>query len=88
MVSRSISVLISSQGIGDLYRIATKARRDGIAFNLAAIPESWDREPEEIFDQEYMTELFALGERIGREGIPWRNTPLAADPETEIAAVN
>jgi hypothetical protein len=88
LLQRSVSVLISYQGIGDLYRIATKAERDGIDFKLASIPESWDMEPEEAFDQEYMTALFALGERIGREGIPWRQRPLGADPEAEIAAAN
>ena len=88
LVRRAISVLISYQGIGDLYRIATKAKRDGIDFNLMSIPDSWDMVSEEAFDQKYMTALFALGERIGREGIPWRETPQAADPEAEIAAAN
>ncbi|MCZ6863895.1 MAG: patatin-like phospholipase family protein, partial [Alphaproteobacteria bacterium] len=88
LASRSISVLIAYQGIGDLYRIASKAKRDGIDFKLASIPGSWDMEPEEAFDQKYMTALFALGEQMGREGIPWRSKPLAADPEAEIAATN
>ena len=88
LVSRSISVLIAYQGIGDLYRIASKAERDGVDFNLMSIPDSWDMEPEEAFDQKYMTALFALGQRIGREGIPWRKKPLAAAPEAEIAATN
>ena len=80
--------LISYQGIGGLYRIATKAKRDGIDFNLMSIPKSWDMVSEEAFDQKYMTALFALGERIGREGIPWRETPQAADPETEVLVTN
>ncbi len=88
LARRSISVLIAYQGIGDLYRIALNAKRDGIEFKLASIPVSWDMEPEESFDQKYMTALFALGERIGREGIPWRSRPLAADSEAEIAATN
>ncbi len=88
LVGRSISVLIAYQGIGDLFRIASKAERDGIDFKLVSIPESWDMEPEESFDQKYMTALFALGERIGREGIPWRSRPLAADSEAEIAVTN
>jgi hypothetical protein len=88
LLGRSISVLISYQGLGDLYRISANAKRDGIGFKLAAIPESWDMEPEEPFDQKYMIALFALGERMGREGIPWRDTPLAADPEAEIATIN
>jgi hypothetical protein len=88
LLQRSISVLISYQGIGDLHRIATRAERDGIAFKLVSIPESWDMEFEEAFDQKYMTALFALGERMGREGIPWRQRPLAADSDAEVAATN
>ena len=53
-----------------------------------SIPESWDMEPEEAFDQKYMTALFAFGERMGREGIPWRESPLVADSAAEVAATN
>ena len=88
LLRRSISVLIAYQGIGDLYRISANAERDGIDFNLVSIPESWDMEYEEAFDQKYMTALFALGERVGRDGIPWRDRVLAADPEAEIAVMN
>ena len=65
-----------------------RAERDGVDFNLMSIPESWDMEAEEAFDQKYMAALFALGERMGREGISWRESPQAADPEVEIAATN
>jgi predicted acylesterase/phospholipase RssA len=88
LAMRSISVLISSQGTGDLYRIAADAKRDGIAFRLESIPESWDKEPKEPFDQKYMTALFALGEKMGREGIRWRDKPLTTDHNTEISVTN
>jgi hypothetical protein len=88
LLRRSISVLIAYQGIGDLYRISARAKRDGINFNLVFIPESWDMEYEEAFDQTYMTALFALGERMGHEGIPWRDRVQAADPVAEIAVAN
>ncbi len=83
LMRRSISVLIAYQGIGDLYRISTKAKRDGIDFHLASIPDSWTREPEEAFDTRYMIALFDLGEEIGRSGTGWRETPLSIDPKTE-----
>jgi hypothetical protein len=88
LLRRSISVLIAYQGIGDLYRISARAKQDGINFNLVFIPESWDMEYEEAFDQTYMTALFALGERMGHEGIPWRDRVQAADPVAEIAVAN
>jgi predicted acylesterase/phospholipase RssA len=80
ILRRSISTLISYQGIGDLYRMATKANRDGTDFKLISIPESWDRVPNEPFDKEYMRELYLLGYKIGRDGGSWRNTPLPQDP--------
>jgi predicted patatin/cPLA2 family phospholipase len=82
LLRRSISVLISYQGIGDLHRISANAERDGIDFNLVSIPESWDMDYDEAFDQKYMTALFALGERMGREGIPWRDKALEITAET------
>jgi hypothetical protein len=88
LLRRSISVLIAYQGIGDLYRISARAKQDGINFNLVFIPESWDMEYEEAFDQTYMTALFALGERMGHEGIPWRDRVQAADPVAAIAVAN
>ena len=36
IASRAIASLIHTQGIGDLYEIATLARRDGAQFRLAA----------------------------------------------------
>jgi Patatin-like phospholipase len=36
--ARSISTLIKSQGVGDLYRIALVCARDNVDFNLAYIP--------------------------------------------------
>jgi predicted patatin/cPLA2 family phospholipase len=88
LLRRSINSLIAYQGIGDLYRIATNAERDKIDFNLVSIPESWDMVPDEAFDPEYMAALFALGERMGREDIPWRSKPLASDSKAKVAEAN
>jgi len=75
IAGRSIGALIRSQGVGDLYRIFSMAERDGLDFNLAYIPASFDRAPEELFDLDWMRELFDLGYQMGKEGYKWHTTP-------------
>ncbi|HYQ92281.1 MAG TPA: patatin-like phospholipase family protein [Candidatus Competibacteraceae bacterium] len=54
---RAISTLIQTQGIGDLYRIYLIAQRDGVDYNLAYIPSSFNAPHQEEFDTEYMRQL-------------------------------
>ncbi|MCU0761341.1 MAG: patatin-like phospholipase family protein, partial [Steroidobacteraceae bacterium] len=62
IAGRAIDSLIHSQGIGDLYRIYLTCQRDGVAFNLAHIPEDFAAPHREEFDIEYMRALFRRGE--------------------------
>ncbi len=75
IVSRAVSSLIQTQGIGDLYRIYVAADRDGIDFNLANIPETFTTELKQPFDTEYMRALFKLGYDLGASGYPWAKFP-------------
>lgn len=75
IAQRSISTLIKSQGIGDLYRMHATARRDGIDYNLAAIPADFNAKSNGPFDRTYMIALFALGEKQGRNGYRWLKAP-------------
>ena len=61
IAGRSASALVHTQGIGDLYREYLGARKFGFDFNLAYIPREFDVESNELFDQEYMQELYRLG---------------------------
>jgi predicted acylesterase/phospholipase RssA len=72
---RSTSVLIRTQGVGDLYRIYATAKRDGLNFQLALIPQDFSHKLEGPFDTAYMGALYRLGLEQGRAGIPWLNTP-------------
>ena len=36
IAGRAVSTLIASNGVGDIYRLYTTTKRDGVAFNLAA----------------------------------------------------
>ena len=75
IVSRSISTLIKTQGIGDLYRLYTNAQRDGVTFRAIWIPDSFTKTEPSPFDTGYMKALYELGFNMGRNGIPWETSP-------------
>jgi predicted acylesterase/phospholipase RssA len=75
IAQRSISTLTKYQGIGDLYRLHATAKRDGMDFNLAAIPASFTHASKEPFDREYMRALFELGFEQGHRGYAWMKAP-------------
>jgi predicted patatin/cPLA2 family phospholipase len=75
IVGKSISSLIKTQGIGDLYRMYSNAQRDGIAFRAIWIPESFTMTEPAPFDPGYMKALFDLGYEMGRNGVPWAEQP-------------
>jgi len=68
---RSLSTLIKNQSIGDLYRIYTITRMNGIEFNLASIPSDFQAQSNEPFNLTYMRALFDRGFDMGRRGYPW-----------------
>lgn len=72
---RSIDTLIKNQGIGDLYRLHALTSRDGIEYNLAHVPASFQEVPREAFDQDYMRALFELGYGLAREDYSWLKGP-------------
>lgn len=75
IAGRAVSSLIQNQGVGDLYRIYATTERDGVDFNLAYIPASFDVPLPEPFDQHYMQALFKLGYELARSGYPWEKSP-------------
>ncbi len=75
ITQRSISTLIKNQGIGDLYRIYSVTRRDGIDFNLASIPPDFKDTSDEPFDQKYMIALFDRGYDLATHNYSWMKAP-------------
>ena len=75
ITQRSISTLIKNQGIGDLYRIYSVTRRDGIDFNLASIPADFRETSGEPFDQKYMVALFDRGYDLASHNYSWVKAP-------------
>ena len=79
ITQRSISALIKNQGIGDLYRIYSVTRRDGIDFNLASIPADFSETSDEPFDQKYMIALFDRGYDQASRNYSWAKAPPGMD---------
>jgi predicted acylesterase/phospholipase RssA len=82
VTQRSLSTLIKNQGIGDLYRIYTITRRDGIDFNLASIPADFSQSSDEPFDRKYMIALFDRGYQLALDHYSWKKIP----PGMEVTA--
>jgi len=76
----TISTLIRTQGVGDLYRIYLGTQRDGMDYNLSFIPSDFEEKPKETFDPEYMSKLFDLGYRMAMDGYPWTKAPPGFEP--------
>ena len=79
IAGRSISSLIRTQGIGDLYQIHSLCMRDGNDFNLAYIPSDITAEPSEAFDPVYMKVLYERGFEMARNGYEWKKSPPGFD---------
>jgi hypothetical protein len=72
---KSLSMTIENKAIGDLYRIYEITSRDGIDYNLAIIPNSFDFKAKEAFDPEYTKALFDLGYKLSKNGYNWLKAP-------------
>jgi hypothetical protein len=71
---RSISTLINTQGLGDIYRIYLTSQRDKVNFNMAFIPSDIEKKSNEEFDTDYMQELYDYGYKHMIDGYPWKQT--------------
>lgn len=81
---RSVSTLIKTQGLGDLFRIYLGAKRDKIDFSLAYIPADFSAKRASQFDPVYMRKLFDFAYALAKEGYPWvAEPPGFAPPEVE-----
>ncbi len=75
IAGRAIETMITSNGVGDIYRIYTTTQRDRIDFNLALIGEDFKQPYVGPFDAAYMRKLFAYGLEKGRAGYAWQKVP-------------
>lgn len=84
IVGRSISSLIHTQGVGDLFQIYMLTQRDEIDFNLAFIGADFDAKHTGEFDPVFMKALFDYAYDQAVQGYPWeKHPPGFVDPSSE-----
>jgi hypothetical protein len=69
--------------IGDLYRIYSVTQRDGIDFNLAYIPPTFETPHKAEFDTVYMRALYDVGYSMAEKGYIWTKKPPVLIPGSE-----
>jgi hypothetical protein len=79
ITARAIGSLTRTQGIGDLYRIFVTTQREGIDFNLAFIPPTFNVPHREEFDTNYMQQLYGVGKQMALTGYQWQKFPPGYD---------
>jgi hypothetical protein len=80
IAARSISALIQTQGMGDMYREYLTSLRDGVDYNLTFIPSDFADTHASDFDPVYMTKLFERGREMALSGTEWRKAPPGYEP--------
>jgi hypothetical protein len=76
---RSVSTLIKTQGVGDLYRIYLFCKLYNIEYNLAYIPNEFEAPPHAMFDEKFMNSLYDFGYQASVRGYPWLKQPPALE---------
>lgn len=80
IAGRSADSLVRTQGTGDLYREFIGAHKYGFDFHLAYIPDDFEADSHEMFDLNFMRELYKLGYSMAAGGYPWEDIPPGLNP--------
>ena len=80
IAARSASSMVHTQGVGDLYREFIGAHKYGLDFHLAYIPDDFEADSNEMFDRNFMRELYKLGYNLAAGGYPWEDIPPGLNP--------
>ncbi|WP_178133989.1 patatin-like phospholipase family protein [Vineibacter terrae] len=75
IVGRAVSMLLASDGAGDMYRIYAESKRDGVDLNIAYIDTDFTAAYVGPFDPAYMVPLYQYGHDLGQRGYTWKKVP-------------
>ena len=75
IAQRSVSMMIASSGINDMYRVYLTTGRDKVGYHLTFIPDAFTEPYKGPFDPPYMTKLYNYGLERGRAGDEWQSKP-------------
>ena len=82
IASRTIASLFQITLDASIFRLYVLAERNGMHFNLAAIPDDADIDLDPFeFALEPMQRLFDLGYQLAEQGDPWTELPPKLDPD-------
>jgi hypothetical protein len=77
IILNTITQLIHTQGVGDLYKMYLLTQKDNVGFNLAFIEDDFKFPHPEEFDNAYMRALYDYGEKKGAAGYKWYKEPFS-----------
>ncbi|HEX6842482.1 MAG TPA: patatin-like phospholipase family protein [Stellaceae bacterium] len=80
IAGRAVDTMIHYSGQNDVYRLQTRAARDGVDFNLAYIGRDFTVEHTEDFDPTYMRALFEYGRAQIKNGTAWKKSSPLLSP--------
>lgn len=81
IATSSVSDIIYAQTRGDLQRIFTLTRLNGLEFRMTAIPDEFPAPAESTdFEPKAMRAMFDEGFRLARTGAAWRDSPPGLAP--------
>ncbi|MCX5714484.1 MAG: patatin-like phospholipase family protein [Candidatus Omnitrophica bacterium] len=82
---RSLDTVVSATSNGDTYRLYAFAKKRGLDFNLAYIPDDFKPHPKDFFDTNEMRRMFKRGYDDAVNGYKWHKTPPGYAAEDEAA---
>jgi hypothetical protein len=81
----AIDTMLKVSGINDLYRLYLGDIGGEFELRYVAIPRGYVASTPEEFDQKEMNLQYALGYKMGLEGIPWQRRPPLYNPQAPTA---
>ena len=82
---RSLDTVVGAANNGDIYRLYAFAKKRGLDFNLAYIPDDFKPHPKDLFDMKEMNRMFKRGYDDAVNGYKWHKTPPGYAAEDENA---
>ena len=75
ITNRTISTLVKVSAWSALYRMYLHAEQDGYSFQYVGLPDDYESQSTQPYDQAEMKRMFDIGFEMGRTGEGWRSTP-------------
>jgi hypothetical protein len=85
-MAREPSLRLPRRKVSGISTASMQTQRDGIDYNLAYIPSTFNAPDEKEFDTVYMRELFVTGQAMAARGFPWQKVPPGFEPPASTSS--